>query len=109
MERESDETNIEKAFREELERRGLQNGVDFASQFPIRHSFILDFAFPLRKLAVEVDGEKWHDTPLGRQRDWFKDYILKKQGWTVLRFPGQKVLDGVGKCVDETLAALVGI
>jgi len=109
MGRESNETNIERAFREELERRGLRRGVDFASQFPIRHSFILDFAFPLRKLAVEVDGEKWHDTPLGRQRDWFKDHVLKKGGWRVLRFWGQEVLGDVKKCVDETLAVLGGV
>ena len=100
------ETDIERLFRQELERRGLRRGVDFCPQFPIRYSFILDFAFPIQKLAIEVDGEKWHDTPTGRQRDWFKDHILKKKGWTVLRFKGQRVLDGVKECVDESLAEL---
>ena len=103
MDRGFHETDIEKLFREELERRGLRRGIDFTPQYPIRYSFILDFAFPQEKLAIEVDGEKWHDTPNGRQKDWFKDSILTKLGWEVMRFKGQEVLTGVAGCVDKVL------
>jgi len=39
------ETNIETLLRLELESRGLKDGWDFVSQYPVKGSFILDFAF----------------------------------------------------------------
>jgi very-short-patch-repair endonuclease len=100
------ETNIEQAFREALERRGLRRGIDFATQYPIRHSFILDFAFPAKKIAVEVDGKKWHSSPEARKRDAFKNQVLKRQGWKVIRFTEDEVLANVDACVEKVLRIL---
>jgi very-short-patch-repair endonuclease len=100
------ETNIEQAFREALERRGLRRGIDFATQYPIRHSFILDFAFPAQQIAVEVDGKKWHSSPEARKRDGFKNHILKRQGWKVIRFTEDEVLENPGACVEKVLRNL---
>jgi very-short-patch-repair endonuclease len=100
------ETNIEKAFREALERRGLRKGMDFATQYPLRHSFILDFAFPAEKIAVEVDGRKWHSSPEARRRDGFKNHILKQQGWRVFRFTEDEVLRDADACVGRVVGAL---
>lgn len=95
------ETNIERAMREELERRGYRRGIDFGTQFPIRKSFIIDFVFPDKKIAIECDGEAWHSSSDQLKRDNFKNYILGKRGWTVLRFRGQEILDNVGECVNK--------
>lgn len=100
------ETNIEARFREAIESRGLRRGIDFATQFPLRHSFILDFAFPDKMVAVEVDGRKWHSSPEARKRDGFKNHILKRLGWMVFRFWEEEILEDVEGCVDKVLDAL---
>ncbi len=92
-------TGIERLFLKELERRGLRRGIDFATQYPLRHSFILDFAFPSRMIAVEVDGEAWHPV----KRDYVKNHILKKLGWKLFRFWGKEVEENVGRCVSKVI------
>ena len=103
------ETNIERLFREALEARGLRKGIDFATQYPLRHSFILDFAFPAKKVAVEVDGRAWHSGPKARKRDGFKNHILKCLGWTVFRFGEEQVLAAADACVARVLEAVQGV
>jgi very-short-patch-repair endonuclease len=95
------ETDIEKLIREELEHRGHRKGIDFATQYPIKSSFILDFAFPKEKIAIEADGEPWHSSPEARGRDSFKNYILNKKGWKVLRFWGREIYKDASSCVDR--------
>lgn len=97
--REKHLTDIEVLFLKELERHGLRRGVDFACQYPLRYSFILDFAFPDQKIAIECDGEAFHPA----KRDNFKNYILKKNGWKVFRFWGQEIHNDVGKCVNKII------
>jgi len=100
------ETNIEEIFREALERRGLRKGIDFATQYPMRHSYILDFAFPDKKIAVEVDGSAWHSEPKARQMDGFKNKILRERGWKVFRFWDHEILEDVEHCVEKVMDAL---
>jgi very-short-patch-repair endonuclease len=96
------ETNIETLLREELERRGLKDGWDFVSQYPVKGSFILDFAFPDEKLYIEADGEPFHAwSKKGRQRDHMKDSIMSKKGWSVLRFTGTEIMNSPSECVDK--------
>jgi very-short-patch-repair endonuclease len=104
--RDRHETDIEQIFREALERRGLRRGIDFATQYPLRHSFVLDFAFPEQKIAVEVDGRMWHSTPAARKRDGFKNHILKERGWRLYRFWDHEILDGVDECIELVLKAV---
>ena len=94
------ETNIEKILRLELERRGYRNGIDFSCQYPLRHSFIIDIAFPKEKIAVEADGSYWHMMPQRRKQDGFKNHILKKKKWKVLRFWDNEIMEDVDGCVD---------
>ena len=101
------ETNIEKLLRKEIERRGYRKGIDFATQFPIKNSFILDFAFPEQKVAIEADGEAWHTSKDARKRDNFKNFILKKKGWLVLRFWGEEIMEDASRCVDMVEQALL--
>lgn len=39
--------------------------------------FLLDFAFPDIKLAIEIDGEYWHSLESTKKRDRCKNYFLK--------------------------------
>jgi len=45
-----------------------------------------DFAYPLAKLIVEVDGYRWHAGNHAWQRDRQRDNDLNRLGWTILRF-----------------------
>jgi len=61
-------------------------GVQYHEQYPTRTGFIIDFAifYNGKKIAIEVDGPH-HDRKEQKKRDRFKDYMLKREGWTVLR------------------------
>jgi len=104
--REIYQTSIEQAICEELESRDLRKGIDFCIQFPIRNSFILDFAFPDQMVAIETDGPI-HETAKQRKWDVMKDHILKRLGWTVLRLNSRSKESDVEHCVDRILE-LVG-
>jgi len=101
------ETNIEKELRLELEDRGYRSGVDFSCQYPLRYSYILDFAFPDQMLAIETDGKYWHSKPEMRKRDAYKNFILNKLGWKVLRFSDEEILNNVSSCA-ETICKHLG-
>lgn len=58
----------------------------------------LDFAWPSRMLAVEVDGGTWvqgrHTRPRGFEADCEKLNAAALLGWTVLRVTSDMVRDG---------------
>lgn len=45
----------------------------------------IDLAFPLQKLAIEIDGGCWHNTPKKRASDMAKEAFLRAEGWRVRR------------------------
>ncbi len=67
-------------------------GARFRRETPIG-SYIADFAWLTARIIVEVDGDS-HETTLGRRHDIARDAFLKSQGFTVLRFDNDQVLDG---------------
>jgi very-short-patch-repair endonuclease len=52
----------------------------------------LDRAWPEVKVAVELDGARYHTSPQDRQRDLARDTALVAEGWVVLRFTYADVL-----------------
>ncbi len=44
----------------------------------------IDFAWPNKMLAIEVDGEQ-HFTPEAQEHDRIRDAFLREKGWTLLR------------------------
>jgi very-short-patch-repair endonuclease len=66
-------------------------------------SYIVDFAFPGRRLAVEVDGS----AHTGREAyDSERDAALARYGWRVLRFTNQSVMVEAPAVVDAIRRAL---
>ena len=65
-----------------------------------------DFVWPDAKVAVEVDGWKYH---AGRKQ-WHKDSresnLLQVEGWVVLRFAKEDILDDPAYVV-ETIGAVL--
>ena len=60
-------------------------GIEYVSQYPTRSGFVIDFVIPDKKIAIEVDGEKWHSSKEAIKHDNFKDYMLKRKGWKIIR------------------------
>lgn len=57
-------------------------------------SYRVDFAIPDVFIAIECDSKKYHDSILDAERD----VKLKKLGWTVLRFPSDKIITDPSYC-----------
>lgn len=57
-----------------------------------------DFAFPEKKLAVEIDGGTWiggrHTTGAGFEKDCEKKNEAVKLGWRILTFTGKHLRNG---------------
>ncbi len=68
---------------------------------------ILDVAFAVARVAIEVDGLAFHVEPEQFQRDRSRQNWLVNQGWTILRFTWDDLTrrsDGVLNTVRATLA-----
>ncbi len=71
-------------------------GLSIRRQFEIAN-YIVDFACPLLKLVIELDGSQHGDEEIAR-RDARRTAFLEASGWTVIRFWNDDVLrdiDGV--------------
>ncbi|MFA5299167.1 MAG: DUF559 domain-containing protein [Lutibacter sp.] len=58
-----------------------------------------DFAFPLKKIDVEVDG-KTHNLPKVQEIDKRRDEWSKSQGWHIIRFKTSAVLKDIEQCIE---------
>lgn len=63
----------------------------------------IDIANPVRRIAVEVDGMS-HRAVSRQEQDTKKDRFLAGNGWTVLRFSNQQVMDDLEACVRTVLS-----
>lgn len=92
------ETSIEKAIREELERRG----VAFDQNVRIG-KFIVDFLLLNENKIIECDGEYWHNLPGAKARDQYKDKYLLQKGFEIFRFTESEIRRAASECVDQVL------
>lgn len=75
------QTCLEKEVKEFLDRKG----VAYTPQYPTRFGFVIDFALVDRRIAIEVDGKRWHSGKKKEKKDRFRDYMLKRAGWQTIR------------------------
>jgi very-short-patch-repair endonuclease len=81
-------------------------GYHFRRQAPFL-GYYLDFVCFSRRLVVEVDGGQHADGPQA-DHDFVRDKILKRKGFTVLRFWNRSVrenMDGVMHAIRTALGA----
>jgi REase_MTES_1575 len=64
-------------------------GVRLYPQVPVSRYFI-DFANPVHRVGVELDGELWHE----RERDTARDEDLARLGWRIFRIRGKDAFKG---------------
>lgn len=66
----------------------------------------VDFADRERRLAVEVDGDRYHSKRAARSHDRRRDRALRAPGWEVLRFDADDVRRDPVRMVAEVRAAI---
>lgn len=72
-----------------------------------RHRF--DFAFPVKKIAVEIEGNAWHTPGGGRHMqdsDLEKYNLAASFGWRVFRFSPGMLKNKPAQCIEIVLRAL---
>ena len=99
----ADPTRAEEALWDVLRGRRLA-GVKFRRQVPLR-GFILDFVSFERRVIVEVDGWQHIDSV----RDVARDALFRAEGFCVLRFANEDVLDDLDSVRYRILAVIHGV
>jgi very-short-patch-repair endonuclease len=96
----TDMTDCERHLWRDLRSRRFE-GHKFRRQVPVG-PFIADFACVQSRLIIELDGGQ-HS---GNERDQSRDAFLEREGWRVLRFWNNEVLqnrEGVLNVIAEAL------
>lgn len=75
------ESPLERAMYYDL--RQAYEKEEIIPQYPIE-DFWADFALPKYMLMIELDGATYHQD---KKRDQIRDSIIRRHGWTVMRFP----------------------
>lgn len=86
------------------------------SQYKREHRFHptrrwrFDFAWPGRKVAVEIDGGQWVERGgrHARDSDRIKGNIAAALGWRVLHFSGEMLDDDPQTCMDMVVSMVGG-
>lgn len=105
---ESIKSPIEKQFFLQARRMGIdlepQHEVNVAGK-----TYRIDFVYPGKPIAIELDGHDYHKTKEQRTADAQRERALQSVGWTVIRFTGTEIYHDTQKCVLETIRLSAGI
>ncbi len=102
------ESVLETKFRRLLRRAGLPEPILQHRDSDRRPAGRIDFAYPRQKVAIEVDGRKWHSSRPVVNRDLRKSNALNVRGWIVLRFTWEDVMH-CGDLVVQQVREALGI
>lgn len=69
-------------------------------------NYRLDFACVDRKVAIELDGHKWHSGPDVFVTDRARQRALTAAGWTFIRYAGREIVESADKCAHEAFIFL---
>jgi very-short-patch-repair endonuclease len=98
-----DATGIEKRLWNKMRELNRELGCKFRRQVPFRN-YILDFTEHGAALVIELDGSQ-HGFRENRVRDEQRDAILADEGYKVLRFWNQDVVENFDGVVDAIVMA----
>lgn len=68
--------------------------------------FRIDLGYDKERLAVEMDGDRWHSSPAQRELDRRRDAKLATIDWATLRFSHERLHGDVAGCRADTLDTL---
>jgi len=93
------QTSAERSMWTILRDRRLRD-LKFRRQFPIG-PFIADFCCWEIRLVIELDGEVHAEQT---ERDRERDAFIRGSGFTVMRFPNDRMFEDVAGVIEEILA-----
>ena len=79
---------------------GLEKDKDYKMELPF-HRFSLDFAWPEKKICIEIDGEQHERFQEQKNRDIEKDKLLKEEGWKELRKSWKEIFNSPKEFIKE--------
>jgi very-short-patch-repair endonuclease len=97
------QTEAEKTLWARLRNRQLE-GVKFRRQQPIGH-YIVDFASLENRIIVEIDGGQHNEREM-REKDEERTAWLRREGYHILRFWNNEVLNNVSGVLEVIREAL---
>jgi G:T-mismatch repair DNA endonuclease (very short patch repair protein) len=101
------ESPLEDLFRRLVSKSGLPMPVEQLSVYDgVRFVARPDFAYPDRKIAVELDGARWHMDRASFEGDRRKQNELQAMGWVVYRFTWRQLQDEPAKVLSILASAL---
>jgi len=69
----------------------------------------IDFADPVLKIAIEVDGRAFHSDRRSFERDRERQNMLVLRGWVILRFTWERLINDPEGVIAEVVAALMAL
>lgn len=91
-------TSLERIVKEYLD----EHNVNYEPQFPTDTGFVIDFALLNQKVAIEVDGERWHSSKKALKKQRFRDYQLRRGGWSIIH-----ILESEIENLDSLLSSII--
>jgi very-short-patch-repair endonuclease len=85
---------------------GLRHGVRQRWLRAQGSNYRLDLAYDAERVAVELDGSRFHSTRRQRERDMRRDAALASIDWLTLRYSRERLHDDAAGCRRDTLATL---
>ena len=70
--------------------------------------FIADFYYEPARLIIEVDGG-YHFTKKQKQKDKIRDYILRRRGYSLIRFSNKKVFEHTNLVIKKICERILRI
>jgi len=100
------ESPIEDMFWAELKKNLNDEQIKlFTPQYNISNGkYRIDFAIPTKKIAIELDGHKYHTTKEQITHDYERERYLQRLGWSIIRFTGTEIHRNLYKCIDDLIA-----
>jgi very-short-patch-repair endonuclease len=101
---------IESVAEARLARLLANAGIAFVAQHPIwqdgRIVARADFALPVERLAIEVDGYRFHSAPLAFDADHARRNTIHLAKWRLLTFTPRQIKDDPAGVIKEVRSAL---
>jgi very-short-patch-repair endonuclease len=105
---EADEEECESGFEREFLRRLEKLGYRVRTQVrvgPFRIDLVVE-GENNHRLAVELDGDRWHNTSEKWLEDWGRQKTLERMGWTFWRCWASSFHLGPDECIDDLVRTL---
>lgn len=87
--------NNKQSYPENFFTKVIENEFDdknYENEYPVG-IYSIDFAWPEKKLAIEIDGEQHKRFKEISERDKRKDELLESKGWKILRIDWQSMFN----------------